>query len=311
VSVKVGYASGNSSQGMHPGVLARELEQRGFESLWVPEHSHIPVRSVSQYPDPRSVMPSGYAHLMSPLISLMAAASTTSKLKLCTGMCLALEHDLLDLACMTATLDVLSNARLILGVGVGWNTEEFGNHRPGLPFQKRYSALRERVAALRAAWGHSPMPYDGPHAEQEWSRQISAFAGEYDKFTPSWVFPKPLAGTIPVALGLAGPTGMSHAASYADIWAPVDISMYHNGRHDVAGLIAHFRQLVAEAGRDPRQVPISLFVWGGESMAMIESYAALGVERLVIAPPTMNLHSASDTLQRLDALQVYVDRFRG
>jgi alkanesulfonate monooxygenase SsuD/methylene tetrahydromethanopterin reductase-like flavin-dependent oxidoreductase (luciferase family) len=307
--MKFGYAAVNSVQGIHPGALGRALEDRGFESLWVPEHSHIPVASVGQYPDPRVAMPNGYAHIMSPFVSLMAAAATTSTLKLGTGICLVLEHDLLDLACTTATLAALSDSRFILGVGAGWNAEELANHRPELAFPKRYSALKERVAALRAAWGYSnASDYDGLFSELDWGRQIASFAGEHDRFTPSWVFPKPEGGRIPVALGLAGPVGVRHAASYADIWAPVDVSLFHAGRLNVSERIKAFRGLVEENGRDPAQVPITLFAWGGESDRMLDSYRSLGVERTVFAPPDFSLHSSTATLKRLDELAQLIER---
>src|SRR4051812_32756632 len=149
--VKFGYLSMNPAAGIHPATLAIELEQRGFDSLWVPEHSHIPASRRSPYPAGGD-LPSGYFHMMSPLVSLATAASVTTDLVLATGITLILEHDLLDLACQTATLDVLSGGRLLLGVGVGWNAEELATHRPELEFKRRYGAARERVAALRAAW---------------------------------------------------------------------------------------------------------------------------------------------------------------
>jgi alkanesulfonate monooxygenase SsuD/methylene tetrahydromethanopterin reductase-like flavin-dependent oxidoreductase (luciferase family) len=307
--VKFGYSTVNAAQGIHPGELARELEARGFESLWVPEHSHIPVASVGQFPDPRKAMPPGYAHTMSPFVSLMAAAAVTSKLTIATGICLVLEHQLMDLACTTATLDVLSNSRFILGAGVGWNVDELKNHRPELPFSRRYAALKERIAALRACWGCGTVAsYDGLYAEQEWGKQISTFGGEYDQFTPSWVFPKPKGGRIPVALGFSGPIGVRQAANYADHWVPLDVTLRHEGKRDVAGRIKAFRELVAEEGRDPKQVAITLFAGAGESDQMIEQYAALGVERVVFAAPSFTLHPTSETLQRLDALQGYVER---
>jgi alkanesulfonate monooxygenase SsuD/methylene tetrahydromethanopterin reductase-like flavin-dependent oxidoreductase (luciferase family) len=174
--MKFGYSTVNNADGIHPRALGVELEQRGFDSLWLPEHSHIPVGSVGLFPDPKG-MPDGYPHMMNPFISLMAAAADTTRLKLCTGMSLALEHDLLDLACMTATLDVLSGGRLILGIGAGWNTDELMNHRPDIPFSKRYTATKERVSALRTAWGRRAVPYDGPFSETDWGSQISAFDG--------------------------------------------------------------------------------------------------------------------------------------
>lgn len=307
--MKLGYASVNSSQGIHPGVLAKALEDRGFESLWVPEHSHIPVASVGQYPDPRTAMPSGYAHIMSPFVSLMAAAATTSTLRLGTGICLVLEHDLLDLACTTATLDVLSQSRFILGVGAGWNADELRNHRPELSFSTRYSALKERIAALRSAWASGTnSSYEGLFSELEWGKQVSSFLGDHDRFTPSWVFPKPHGGTIPVAMGLAGPVGVRHAATYADIWSPVDISLLHEGRPNVPERIKAFRRAVEDNGRDPADVPITLFAWGGESERLLDGYRSLGVERTVFAPPHFSLHSADVTMKRLDELARYIER---
>jgi alkanesulfonate monooxygenase SsuD/methylene tetrahydromethanopterin reductase-like flavin-dependent oxidoreductase (luciferase family) len=307
--VQFGYLSLNHAGGINPARLARELEDRGFESLWVPEHSHIPVDSPGTFPDPSRAMPDGYAHMMNPFISLMAAASSTSELVLGTGMSVGLEHDLLDLACTAATLDVLSDSRLILGLGVGWNSQELQNHRPGVPFKKRYAALKERVAALRAAWSseHSSASYDGLYADADWGKMIASFAGEYDNFTPSWVFPKPGRGTIPVALGLAGPLGMQHAASYADIWGPVDSALMYEGKADVSGRIKHFRRLVAEAGRNPDEVKITLFNISGVTDAMVDHYASLEIERFVFGPATFMRHPAAETLKHLDGLQKFIE----
>jgi len=309
--LKFGYLSVNNAEGINPGELARELEDRGFDSLWVPEHSHLPVHSVEAFPDPTRAMPDGYAHMMNPFISLMAAASSTSKLMLGTGIAVGLEHDLLDLACTTATLDLLSESRLILGMGVGWNVEELQNHRPDVPFKKRYSAIKERVAALRAAWGsdNSYPSYKGLYADTDWGKLISSFSGEYDNFTPSWVFPKPKRGSIPVALGLAGPLGMQHAASYADIWGPVDSALIHEGKADIAGRIKYFRRLVEEAGRNPNEVKVTLFNITGITDEMIDYYSSLEIERFVFGPPTFMRHPASETLKTLDGLQKFIEKY--
>ena len=310
--MKFGYLSVNTADGIHPGDLGRELEQRGFESVWMPEHSHLPVDSAVTFPDPSIVMPDGYAHMMNPFISLTAAAATTSRLTLGTGMSLGLEHELLDLACTAASLDVLSESRLILGLGVGWNAEELRNARPDVPFKKRYSALRERVTALRAAWGgdNTYPEFDGPYADTAWGKQISSFSGEFDRFSPSWVFPKPGRGSIPVALGLAGPLGMQHAAEYADIWGPVDTALRDaDGQVDVAGGIERFRRTVEQAGRDPDGVKITLFNISSVTDDMIEHYASLAIERFVFGPGTFMRHPAAATLQRLDALQKYIDQY--
>ncbi len=138
--MRFGYLTVNAIEGIRPDVLASELEARGFDSIWVPEHSHIPVSRQTPYPAGGD-LPEGYWRMMDPFVSLAMAAQATTTLELCTGICLLLEHDVLDLACTTATLDALSGGRLRLGVGVGWNEEELVNHRPGLPFKLRYSAM--------------------------------------------------------------------------------------------------------------------------------------------------------------------------
>jgi probable F420-dependent oxidoreductase len=284
--MRFGYLALNDAGGIRPDVLARELEQRGFDSVWMPEHSHIPASRETPYPG-GGELPDGYWKMMDPFVSLMAAASATTTLKLCTGICLVLEHDLLDLAVTVATLDVLSAGRVILGVGVGWNAEELRNHRPDLPFAQRYSAMRERVAALRSIWTE-----DEPQLDGRW-----------DRFSASWVYPKPQQQPVPIALGNAGPTGIRHAASYADMWCPIDASLLNTGgRPDVDGGVQLFRELAAEAGRDPAQIPITIFAWSVPKAARLAHYAELGVERVVLPPPSMSTVDAAATLRYLDSV---------
>jgi probable F420-dependent oxidoreductase len=292
--MQFGYLALNDAEGIRPDRLANELEQRGFDSVWMPEHSHIPTSRATPYPAGGD-LPSGYWKMMDPFVSLAVAASATSQLRLCTGICLLLEHDLLDLACTTATLDVLSGGRLTLGVGVGWNAEELANHRPDVPFAQRYSAMRERVAALRTAW----------------TEDTPSFTGRWDRFDESWVYPKPAQGAVPVALGNAGPVGIEHAAAYADEWCPIDASMLGaSGRPDVAGAIASFKELAAEHDRDPDAIPISIFALGRLKRARLESYVELGVQRIVLPPLSMEPHTTDDTLRHLDVLGELVDDLR-
>ncbi len=292
--MRFGYLSLNALEGIRPDELARELEDRGFDSIWVPEHSHIPTSRTSPYPAGGD-LPEGYWRTMDPFVSLSLAAAATDSIELCTGVCLLLEHDLLDLACTTATLDALTGGRLRLGVGVGWNAEELANHRPDLPFHLRYSAMRERVEALRVAW----------------SQERPSFDGRWDRFDESWVYPKPADGTIPIALGNAGPVGIEHAATYADEWCPIDASMLNDGRKpDVPGAIDLFRTKVADAGRNPEDVPISIFTMGNR-LDRIERYAELGVDRVVIMPPTMELHDARATATHLDSMAEAISQLSG
>lgn len=290
--MRVGYFSTNASTGIRPDVLGRELEQRGFDSLWLPEHSHIPVDRVPVPPFGAN-LPDAYPYLMDPFVSLAMAATATSTLLLGTGVCMVLEHDVLDLACRVATLDVLAEGRLRFGVGVGWLREELANHRPDVPFDRRYSAVAERVAALRGCW-----------VEEE-----AAFDGRWDRFASSWVYPKPLQQPLPVGFGCSGPVGMTMAAQHADEWMPIDVALARQG--GVGHGIEEFRSLLVAAGRDPETVPITLFVWGWEpgdpSMERLAEYAELSVERLVVLPASMARHDATTTRQRLDEFQPFLD----
>ena len=291
--MQFGYLTGNHAGGILPGHLARELESRGFDSVWFPEHTHIPVERRSPYPN-GGQLPETYFHMMDPWVSISAAASETTSLTLGTGICLILEHDLLDLACTVATADVLSGGRVVMGIGVGWNEEELENHRPDLPFRKRYSAMRERVEALRVAW-----------REDE-----ASFQGTWDRYSPSWVFPKPAAGTVPIALGNAGPLGIQHAAEYADEWAPIDVGVMNvDGKPDVLGGIKRFRRLADEAGRDGSSIPISLYIWGRPRQHRLEEYAEAGVTQFVFTPVNFDLPSADDTLHYLEELGPTLEAF--
>ena len=292
--MKFGYLTGNHAEGILPGDLARELEARGFDSVWFPEHSHIPVDRRSPYPN-GGPLPGSYFHMMDPWVSIAAAAAETTTLTLGTGICLLLEHDLLDLACAVATADVLAEGRVVMGIGVGWNEEELENHRPDLPFKKRYSAMRERVEALRTAW-----------RDKE-----ATFSGTWDSFSTSWVFPKPVKGTVPIALGNAGPLGIQHAAEYADEWAPIDVGVMNtDGKPDVLGGIQRFRNLADEAGRDGSSIPISLYIWGRPRQERLEQYAEAGVTQFVFTPVNFDLPSADDTLRYIDELASAVEEFR-
>ena len=231
---------------------------------------------------------------MDPWVSISAAAAETTTLTLGTGICLILEHDLLDLACTVATADVLSEGRVVMGIGVGWNEEELENHRPDLPFRKRYSAMRERVEALRVAWRDDE----------------ASFQGTWDRYSPSWVFPKPAAGTVPIALGNAGPLGIQHAAEYADEWAPIDVGIMNvGGKPDVLGGIKRFRGLADEAGREGSSIPISLYIWGRPRQQRLEEYAEAGVTQFVFTPVNFDLPPADDTLRYLDELAPTLEAF--
>lgn len=293
--MRFGYMTMNSASGLHPAQLGKELESRGFESMWVPEHGHIPTSRETPHPS-ANPLPEGYLHMMNPFVSLAAASAVTERLVLGTAVSLILQHDVIDLATEVATLDVLSGGRVVLGVGVGWNAEELADHRPELPFRQRYRAMRERVAALRALW----------------QRSEEGFEGTWDKISPSWVYPKPTRGTVPIALGNWGPLGVRHAAEYADEWMPIDQYLLgEDGRPDVGLGIERFRSLVADAGRDPAEVSISLLLFSRPKPARIESYAALGVGRIVISVPSSDVVDADFIRRDLDEVTPLVTQYAG
>ncbi|WP_116365317.1 LLM class F420-dependent oxidoreductase [Parahaliea mediterranea] len=253
----LGFSSMNTADDPAPDLLARTLEEAGFESLWYGEHSHIPVARTTPYP-PGGDLPEPYKKMMDPYVSLMAAAAVTRKLKIGTGIALLLERELFSQAKTIATLDRLSNGRVLIGCGVGWNEEEFEN-ATHLPWKRRYLALKELVAAQRNLFNDAEPEYHG----------------ELIDFDPVWFEPKPVqAGGPPVVFGAMGPLGVRHAAEWADGWMPVDVAM-----PDVKQGIADFRAAVSAAGRDPDKVEITLVVMSPVTADLLKSYRDMGVQR--------------------------------
>lgn len=262
----LGFSSMNTADDPAPDLLAKTLEEAGFESLWYGEHSHIPVSRLTPYPA-GGELPEPYKKMMDPYLSLMAAAAATSTLKLGTGIALLMERELFSQTKTIATLDRLSNGRLMIGCGVGWNQEEFENATT-LPFKRRYLGLKETVLAQRALLSD---------AEPE-------FHGELIDFDPAWFEPKAMRpGGPPVILGAMGPLGVKHTAQWADGWMPVDVAM-----QDVAQDIKHFKQLVRDNGRDPDAVEITLVVMSPVTADLLKSYRDMGVHRCNIGVGTEN-----------------------
>ncbi|NQX89371.1 MAG: TIGR03619 family F420-dependent LLM class oxidoreductase [Halioglobus sp.] len=253
----LGFSSMNTADDPAPDILARSLESAGFESLWYGEHSHIPTSRRSPYP-PGGEMPSPYRKMMDPYVSLMAAAAATSELKLGTGIALLMERELFSQTKTIATLDRLSNGRVIIGCGVGWNQEEFENCTR-LPWGRRYLALKETVLAQRALLTDTE----------------PAFHGELIDFESVWFDPKATRpGGPPVTLGAMGPLGVKHAARWADGWMPVDVAL-----PDIEKDLANFRQMVRDFGRDPEEVEITLVVMAPVTADLLKSYRDMGIHR--------------------------------
>ncbi len=215
--------------------LARAVEERGLESLFVPEHTHIPVSRRSAFPGGGN-LPREYWHTLDPFVALGAAAAATSRIKLGTGICLVIERDPITLAKEVASLDYLSRGRLLFGIGGGWNAEEMEDH--GTDFGARWKILRERIAAMKEIW----------------TRDEAEYHGKFVSFDKVWSFPKPVQKPYPpILMGGSGPHARQRAVDFDGHWMPVV------GRDPVDDGIADLRRRAEVAGRDPATVTVTLF----------------------------------------------------
>ena len=267
---------------IHPVELAKEVEARGFESLWYPEHSHIPTSRVTPWGGAEGAppLPEWYWRSHDQMVALAAAAAVTSKIKLATGITLVAQRDPLWLAKETASIDAISNGRFILGVGYGWNKEELAHH--GVKYTDRRAVLRERILAVRQLWTEDEAEFHGAHVE----------------FSSSWSWPKPVqAGGPPVILGgAAGPKTMQDIVEFCDGWMPIGL------RHEVVGKIAELKQVAEDAGRDPASLHIGVF-GAPPKGEKLDELAAAGVERGVFMLPQ---GSRDEVLEALDRLAPFV-----
>ena len=265
-----------SDRGITPAEAARAAEERGFHTFYVPEHTHIPVKREAPHPGTGDdTLPDDrYMRTLDPWVALAGAAAVTSRIELSTAVALPVEHDPITLAKTIASLDHLSGGRVTLGCGFGWNTDELTDH--GVPPGKRRTVLREYLEAMRALWGQEQASYDG----------------EFVRFGPSWAWPKPTRGTVPVLIG-AGGTDKTFAwiARSADGWitTPRD--------NDVVDRVPRLRELWAEAGRDgvPRVVALGTRPDG----ATLEAWADGGVTDVVYGLPDRDAGEIPGYLDRL------------
>ena len=247
---------------IRPDELARELEQRGFESLWFPEHTHIPANRRTAYPAGGD-LPKEYWHTHDPFVALTAAAMATTKLRVATGICLIIERDPITTAKEVASLDMLSGGRFIFGIGGGWNAEEMENH--GTNYKSRWRLLRERVLAMKEIW----------------TKDEAEFHGEFVNFDKLWSYPKPVQKPHPpILMGGDGATTFDRVVEFCDGWMPIGYRLAN-----LAGKIADLRARAEHAGRDPQSISITIFGATPERAA-IEKLEALGVERAVFMLPS-------------------------
>ena len=250
---------------IRPDDLARLLEDRGFESMWVPEHSHIPADRSSPWPG-GSELPREYWHTYDPFVALTAAAAVTTNLKLGTGICLVIERDPIMLAKEVASVDRLSGGRFILGIGGGWNREEMANH--GSRFRSRWRLLRERILAMKEIW----------------TQEEPEYHGEFVNFDKMWAYPKPVQRPHPpILMGGDGATTFDRVVEYCDGWMPIGGSPSEGP--SLQEKIVLLRRQAEEAGRDPASINITTFMARPEPGAIARLEAA-GVDRAIFALPS-------------------------
>jgi probable F420-dependent oxidoreductase len=241
--------------------LARAAEQRGFESLWVPEHTHIPTSRRTPYPA-GTELPKEYSHTLDPFVALATAAAVTTKLKVGTAICLVVERDPIVLAKEVASLDLLSNGRFLFGVGVGWNAEEMENH--GTNFKTRRGLMKERIEAMKAMW----------------TQEEPQYHGRFVNFDPIWSYPKPVQKPHPpILMGGQGSKALRGVIEYCDGWMPIPARI-----ENLAAQVADVRRQAEQAGRDPKSISITIF-WGRSDKKAIEQYEKAGAERVIFLLP--------------------------
>ena len=265
-----------SDRGIAPAQLAVAAEERGFDTLYVPEHTHIPVRREAAHPTGGAELPDDrYLRTLDPWVALATCAAVTTRIGLSTAVALPAESDPITLAKTIATLDHLSGGRVSLGAGFGWNTDELADH--GVPAARRRAVLREYLAAMRALW----------------TQEQASYAGEFVAFGPSWAYPKPAQAHLPVVIGAGGgPKTLEWIAQNADGWMTTPIET------DIPAKIGALRQQFSEAGRDA-EPDVRILVASKPGPQDLADWAAAGASELIWGVPDAE---ASVVLGYLDRL---------
>jgi probable F420-dependent oxidoreductase len=261
--MRIGVFYFPTDYGVQPGELARELEARGFDSLFVCEHTHIPVSRRTPFPGGGD-LPKRYAHTHDPFLALSFAAAATRELLLGTGVCLVTEHDPIVTAKSIASLDQLSGGRFVFGIGAGWNAEEMENH--GTRYETRFQVMRERVLAVKAIW----------------TQEEAAFHGKFVQFDPIWSYPKPTQKPHPPVL-LGGETDhtLKRVVEFCDGWLPRATSGF-----DAKEAVGRLRRMASAAGRDPSTLSITVF-GAPADLAVLAEYQQAGIQRALLEVPDL------------------------
>ncbi|MBF0279913.1 MAG: LLM class F420-dependent oxidoreductase [SAR324 cluster bacterium] len=259
-----------------PVELGKAAETLGFESIFFPEHLHIPASRKTPFPGGGN-LPKEYFHTFDPFVALGAVAAVTEKILIGTGICLVVERDPITLAKEVASVDFLSGGRLLFGIGGGWNREEMENH--GTDPNRRFRVLRERVEAMKEIW----------------TKDDAEYHGEFVNFDPIWSWPKPVQKPHPpILMGGNGPNTLNRVVRYGDEWMP--------NRVEPAGLkgrIAELNRLAEEANREP--IPVTVF-GASPQKEVLQGFADAGVKRVLFTIPPESAEKTLPLLEKYAAL---------
>ena len=279
--MKIGAVMFFTSDSMQPAPLGRLLEERGFESLWVPEHTHVPSSRKTPFPA-GGPMIRPYYDIYDPFLALNTAAAVTTDLLIGTGIALLTQRDPIVTAKVVSSIDRLSNGRFLFGVGNGWNQDEIENH--GTDFKTRHKLARERIEAMKTIW-----------AEEE-----PEYHGEFVNFDKMQQGVKPVQKPHPpVIVGGAWPYAARRAVRYGDGWIPRADRLAKEGLQD---LFANFHKMARDAGRDPASLPISVFR-APDDLERLRMFRDLGVARVTFSLPAEREASIMPIVDRWSELQ--------
>jgi probable F420-dependent oxidoreductase len=280
--MKLGVTMFATDYAMRPDDLARECEARGFESLWFPEHTHIPASRKSPWPG-GGELPKEYWHTHDLFVAMMAAAAVTKKIKIGSGICLVIERDPILTAKEVASVDQLSNGRVLFGIGGGWNAEEMEHH--GTPFKKRWKVLRERIEAMKEVW----------------TKEEAEYHGEFVNFDKIWSYPKPAQKpNPPILLGTMSAKGIDRVVRYCNGWIPVGVTP-----KTLPEAMRDLQTQAERASRKASEFPISIFGAPAKEDTLGQ-FQSQGVERVVLFLPSAG---EDRILPKLDQYAALIPQF--